>query len=318
MSDAARPGRPRLGVNLWTQAATWAELRETGRLVDTLGYDDLWTIDHLLTNLGDPERPIHEGWLTLAAWAATTQRVGLGLLVGANTFRNPAHVAKMAATLDHISGGRAMLGLGSAWFGEEHRRYGFDFGGSSRERGGWLLEALAVVAPLLRGELVDHSGVRYRVADLRLSPPPMQARMPIVVGGSGPTALRSVARYADIWSCYNDPDDVMRRRMGDFHAACVEAGRDPATITTMLSCKVFVRDDPEAGRRAWTDVMRNHGIPEYEREVFTGPPAFVAERINHHLAFGFNAVALDVLAPFDRETLERVIGDVAPLLVAGA
>ena len=116
-----RPGRAaleqriRVGILLWSQATDWASFEAAARRADALGYDDLWLWDHLYSIEGGPERPIFEGWLSLAAWASLTKTARLGLLVGANTLRNPGLGAKMATTLDHISGGRAILGLGAAW-----------------------------------------------------------------------------------------------------------------------------------------------------------------------------------------------------------
>src|SRR3954453_22304826 len=104
------------GLHLWSQGSTWQEQRDAALLVDKLGYDPLWTWDHVYAIFGDPYQPIFEGWTSLAGAATATERIRLGLLVGANTFRNPAVVAKMAATLDHISNGRAILGIGGAWF----------------------------------------------------------------------------------------------------------------------------------------------------------------------------------------------------------
>jgi alkanesulfonate monooxygenase SsuD/methylene tetrahydromethanopterin reductase-like flavin-dependent oxidoreductase (luciferase family) len=118
----------RLGILLWSQATDWPSFEAAARRVDELGYDHLWTWDHLYAIFGDPYQPIFEGYATLAAWAMVTSRVRLGLLVGANTFRNPGLVAKLATTLDHISNGRAILGIGGAWFDLEHTAYGLQFG----------------------------------------------------------------------------------------------------------------------------------------------------------------------------------------------
>jgi len=127
-------GPVKLGALSWGQYTDWAALRESGIRADRLGYDSIWTWDHLYPIVGSPEGPIFEGWLTLAAWAEATERATVGLMVGANTFRNPALTAKMATTLDHISGGRAVLGIGGAWFETEHRAFGLEFGGSPGER----------------------------------------------------------------------------------------------------------------------------------------------------------------------------------------
>ena len=110
-----------MGVLLWNMTPDWPTFDRAAKRVDELGYDHLWTWDHLHAIFGEPQQPVFDGWMSLAAWAKTTSRVRLGLLVGANTFRNPGLVAKMVTTLDHISEGRAILGLGGAWFDYEHR-----------------------------------------------------------------------------------------------------------------------------------------------------------------------------------------------------
>ncbi len=120
----------KLGMLAWNQYTDWESLRSAGVTADALGYDDLWTWDHLYPIVGSDNGPIFEGWLTLAAWAEATRSAKIGLMVGANTFRNPALVAKMATTLDHISGGRAVLGIGGAWFETEHTAFGLEFGAS--------------------------------------------------------------------------------------------------------------------------------------------------------------------------------------------
>ena len=118
-------------MNLWSQASDWPSFLEAGQLADRLGYDHLWTWDHLLAIFGDPDQPIFEGYTALAALAQATERVKLGLFVGANPFRNPGLAVKSLATIDHISGGRAIMGIGGAWFGGEHQAFGIDFGPGS-------------------------------------------------------------------------------------------------------------------------------------------------------------------------------------------
>ena len=139
------PRRVKLGVLAWPQYTDWASLRDAGAAADRVGLDSLWTWDHLYPIVGSPEGPEFEGYMTIAGWASVTEHVTLGLLVGANTFRNPALVVKMVTALDHISGGRAVLGLGGAWFQLEHDAFGFDFGSSTGERLDWLDEAAMIV-----------------------------------------------------------------------------------------------------------------------------------------------------------------------------
>src|SRR5712691_4576060 len=199
----------RLGVLLSSQAATWSELLDAAKRVDRLGYDHLWLWDHLLAVFGDPQQPVFEGWTTLAAWAVTTGRVRLGLMVSANTFRNPVLVAKMATTIDHASRGRAILGLGAAWFEPEHRAFGIDFGRSPGERLGWLDDAAGIVRDLLDGKDVTLHSKKYTLERARIAPLPLQARLPVMIGGSGERkTLRIVARYADMWNAAGSPETL--------------------------------------------------------------------------------------------------------------
>src|SRR5918995_5045136 len=169
----------RLGVLLWSQATDWPSFERAAIRVDELGYESLWTWDHLYAIFGDPFQPIFEGYTTLAAWSKVTTNVKLGLLVGANTFRNPGVVAKMLTTIDHASDGRAIAGLGGAWMEPEHRATGIDFGSGFGERLDWLEESTAAVRHLFAGERVSSEpGGRYAFDDLALLPPPIQARLP--------------------------------------------------------------------------------------------------------------------------------------------
>ena len=136
-------GDIRLGMNLWSQASDWPSFLAAGQAADRLGYDHLWTWDHLLPIFGELDQPIVEGYTALAALAQATERIRLGLFVGANTFRNPGLAVKSLVTIDHISGGRAMFGLGGAWFEDEHRAFGIDFGSGFGQRLDWLAEAVA-------------------------------------------------------------------------------------------------------------------------------------------------------------------------------
>ncbi len=157
MSEPAAPVK--FGLLAWNQYTDWPALRATAMRADELGYDDIWTWDHLYPIVGDWQGPMLEPYLVLGGWAEVTSRARLGLMVGANTFRNPALVAKMITTLDHLSGGRAMLGIGGAWFEREHVAFGFEFGSSPGERLRWLEEAVRIMRGMLHGE--QPSGDRY-------------------------------------------------------------------------------------------------------------------------------------------------------------
>ena len=144
----------KLGILLWQQAAAWTEMLDAAKRIDRLGYAHLWAWDHLYAIFGDPYQPIFEGWSLLNAYARETEKTRLGLLVGANPFRNPGLVAKTAATLDHISDGRAILGVGGAWMEPEHTAHGIDFGTGFGQRLDWLDESVGAMRRVLDGESV--------------------------------------------------------------------------------------------------------------------------------------------------------------------
>jgi alkanesulfonate monooxygenase SsuD/methylene tetrahydromethanopterin reductase-like flavin-dependent oxidoreductase (luciferase family) len=308
-------GSIRLGIQLWAQNTDWQSYLAAARLIDDLGYDDLWTWDHLLSAVGDPDRPVFEGYTTLAAWAAVTSHVRLGLLTGANTFRNPTMTAKTVATIDHISGGRAIMGLGGAWHEREHAAFGIEFGSGFGERLDWLEEALQVIRPLLHGEEVTHEGPRYRVDHLRLLPPPVQAQVPILVGGGGERkTLLSVARHADMWNSQSPPEDIPRK-LAALRAHCETVGRDPATIELTYNCKIIIRDDPAEARAVLGHQLEANTLdPTPDHSFWAGTVEGIAERLAAFVDLGFRTFTIEELAPYDRETLERLIGEVKPLL----
>ena len=155
----------KIGFLLWPQTASWPALRDAAIRAERAGASSLWTWDHLMSIVGPWEGPILEGWTILAAWAQVTERASLGLMVGANTFRNPGLTAKLATTLDHLSGGRAVLGIGGAWFEREHEAFGIDFGSGFGERLDRLDESVMLLRRLLDGETVTHDGPVYPMKD---------------------------------------------------------------------------------------------------------------------------------------------------------
>jgi alkanesulfonate monooxygenase SsuD/methylene tetrahydromethanopterin reductase-like flavin-dependent oxidoreductase (luciferase family) len=302
----------KFGILAWNQYTDWPSLERVGMRVDELGYDSLWTWDHLYPIVGDPKGPIFEGYLTLAAWAERTERVALGLMVGANTFRNPALVAKMITTLDHISGGRAILGIGGAWFETEHQAYGIDFGSGFGERLDWLHEAVGIMRGMLLGE--EPSGERfYTTRRVRNDPPPVQDRVPILIGGGGERkTLRTVATYADAWNIGGSLDEV-RRKDEVLRRWCREVGRDESEIERTLGGGTpLIRDDPDEARRVAREIGRRNGGSN--GPDLAGTPEDVARALDGFVELGFRHIYFDVPAPFDDETLERLITEVKPLV----
>jgi alkanesulfonate monooxygenase SsuD/methylene tetrahydromethanopterin reductase-like flavin-dependent oxidoreductase (luciferase family) len=309
----------KLGANLWSQASDWPAFLEAGRQAERLGFDHLWTWDHVLAIFGDPSQAIFEGYTALAALAQATDRIGLGLFVGANTFRNPALAAKSVLTIDHISGGRAMMGLGGAWFEQEHRAFGFDFGSGFGQRLDWLAEAVPAVRGLLDGdEVTSPPGGRYAFDHLRLAPGPAQGRIPLVIGGSGERkTLRIVAEHADIWNAFGLPeelahkDEVLRRH-------CQDVGRDPDEIERSVGCKVTIRSTEAEAERVRRALLEHNRTPlesvADDHTFWTGTPEQVAETMTAYRRIGFSTFIVELPAPFDLETMESLVTTVKPMV----
>jgi len=312
----------KFGILLWSQAASFDEMLVAAKQVDSLGYDHLWTWDHVYAIFGDPYQGIFEGWSLLAAWAMATQRTRLGLLVGANTFRNPALVAKTVATLDHISGGRAILGLGGAWFDLEHEAHGIDFGTGFGQRLDWMDEAVKACRQLLDGETVtSEPGGHYAFKELRHAPLPVQKHLPIMIGGSGEKkTLRSIALYGDLWNAMG-PLDVMRHKVSVLQAHCDAVGRDISEIEFTLGVKVTIRDSAAESDRVWKAALERNRTPlarvEGDTTFWNGTPEQIAEQLAPYVELGFRTVISEQPAPYDSETLERFVGQVKPLLARG-
>ena len=308
-----------LGVNLWPQDAAWPQYRDAVQAADRAGIDSVWTWDHLYAIEGEPDRPIFEAWTLLAAWAVVTERIELGLLVGANTFRNPGLTAKAALTVDHISGGRAWLGLGGAWFETEHRAYGLAFGRSPGERLDWLDEALAAITQLIRGQAATSADGHYAFRDLVARPLPVRGagRLPILVGGGGEQkTLKIAARYADAWHGFGGVERF-RRKIGILADHCAAVGRDIGEITFSNGPYVCIRDEPTDALVALNAALAPYGYGTADDETaWVGPPERIAERWRPFAEVGVTFAIADLMPPFDRETIER-LPEVRDLLAGG-
>lgn len=310
----------KLGTQLLTYGASWTDALETARLVDELGFDYLWGHDHLYSTGGDPYQPFFEGWTTLAAWAATTRRVKLGLLVGANTFRNPGVVAKMATTIDHVSGGRSILGLGAGNVEFENLAHGIDPGRTLGERIDWFEEAIAIVIDLLAGREVTHRSTKYQFDHVRHAPAPLQPRIPVVIGADGEKrGLRLAARHADIWQWFAGPDqvDLFSHKDRILREHCENEERDERQIERMIGCKFIIRSSPDEARRVAADLVAVHRWPDTIMDVvWAGTPQQVADWLTPLVEAGAGSFSPQIGWPYDRETIERLIGEVKPLVDA--
>jgi alkanesulfonate monooxygenase SsuD/methylene tetrahydromethanopterin reductase-like flavin-dependent oxidoreductase (luciferase family) len=310
----------RLGALLWNQYSDWPNMLRAGRLADELGFDSLWTWDHLYPIVGSDNGPILEGYMVLAAWAQATERARIGLMVGANPFRNPALVAKMATTLDHISGGRAVLGIGSAWFETEHVAFGLEFGQTPGERLRWLAEALPVMRGMLHGEAPSAAGPRYAMREVRNLPAPVQERLPLLVGGGGEkVTLRLVARYADMNNVGGGFENV-KRKEEILRQHCLDVGRDEGEIErTANTGPIIIRDTVEEAQRVLVDIFRQNGEAKTwagrtPADQPVGPPDVVAEALAPYLSIGYRHLVVGLPSPYDQETMTRLAREVRPLL----
>lgn len=314
MSAAAEPFK--LGLSVYPQETSWESLGEVVRRADELGFDSLWSWDHLLGIGVDASQRVFEAWTTVAAWAAITRHATVGLLVSANTFRNPGLVAKSAVTVDHISGGRFVLGLGAAYRELEHTTFGFDFGSGFGERLEWLDESVDAVRKLLAGQTVTSPpGGHYRLADATQLPLPVRGAgtIPILVPGGGERkTLPVLARHGDLWHVRGSVE-TLSHKIELLRDHCEQAGRSIDRIEMITGNPVIIRDDPAEAEAVYDSVVRLNGqqrtgsvIERAAGEFLGGPPEVIADAWRPYLEIGFRHMVVDFAAPHDRETLERL------------
>jgi F420-dependent oxidoreductase-like protein len=270
------------------------------------GFDSLFVMDHLhqIPGVGPPENRMLEGNTVLAALAARTSRANLGLMVAGVTYRNPALLAKITTTIDVLSGGRALLGIGGAWYEEEHQAYGFDFPPVG-ERLARLGEALQIARAMFTQEQSTFEGRYYRVEGMMNNPRPIRGDIPILVGGSGERkTLKLVAQYADACNIFGDPERA-RHLLGVLDAHCADVGRDPAEITkTRLGTLVVAPTHEEAEKllATWPDRVN---IPEERRRMVMnlGDPDEVGGQIQELVAAGLDGFIFNMPNPNDLESV---------------
>ena len=214
---------------------------------EATGWDGIWLADHFL-----PEEqaliPVHECWITMAALARDVPRVRLGTLVAGNTYRHPAVLANMVATLDNLADGRVVLGLGAGWQQNEHEAYGLDYGsvGSRLDR---LEEACQIIKGLFSNEHFSFNGEHYQLQNAPLEPKPQQTKMPLMIGGGGEKrTLKITAQYADEWNVWGDVD-ILRHKMGVLDQHCESVGRDPQEIERSAVALLFLSDNEKYLKR---------------------------------------------------------------------
>lgn len=296
-SPAATTPPARFGLFLSQARKSLAEVHDEFALAEDLGFDHAWLVDHLVDTDGPPGNPIHEAWALLASLAERTSRIRLGILVASNTFRHPAVLLKSAVTVDHISGGRLILGLGTGWHADEHRRYGIDLP-EPPERVDRFAEAVEIISLLMSQERTTYHGRHYRLDDAPLEPRPLQSpRIPILIAAHRPRMLRLAARFADQWDTFAampatataGVESGLAERVRALDAACREIGRDPAEIR----------------RSTWTTPAALRSVGAY------------VDFVVRHRAIGFTDFSTEMSGADDLPVLRRVAEEIIPELRAG-
>jgi len=297
----------RIGVQLpeVEREVRWPELLDLARAIDDLGFDGLWVGEHLLYRWPDREpRGPWEAWTLMAALAAATTTVTIGPLVACTSFHNPAMLAKQAATIDEIAGGRFVLGLGAGWNETEFRAFGFPFD----HRVDRFEEAFTIIRTLLQEGAIDFDGRYYQARDCELLPRPRPGGPPLLIGSNGPRMLRIALSHAHAWNTWyadtnNTPAGVapLRAVVDD---ACRDVGRDPAAIKRTVAVQVRL---PGGRGRTMGDTTTTDRIVPLE-----GPPERMADELQAYAEAGVDEVQA-VLDPIDRPSIER-FAEVLPLL----
>jgi F420-dependent oxidoreductase-like protein len=284
------------GVTLPQIKRSWQETHAAAIELESLGFDSLWLNDHLY-GIPASSIPILEAWTTLCAVGAITSKVELGLLVSPPGFRNPALHAKMAATLDHITGGRVIVGLGAGWFAQEFEGYGFAFP-PTRERLGQLREAVTIMKRMWTEEAPSFHGKHFRIDSVICEPRPKR-RPPILIGGGGEKVLlRIAAEHADIWNNLAVHQAALPAKIEVLRRHCRDVGRDFSSMT--LSQQTLVVNDGSQKMQKATGLYGGH-LGDIEGAGIWGSPEQVIERIRRHLDLGVRQFVIEFFGRDIRE-----------------
>lgn len=299
----------KFGIFTGPQNVTWNEMRDVWQTADSSGFDSGFVWDHLIPLFGDVQQDQLEGWTVLSALAMVTERLEVGHLVLANTFRHPAVLSKMATTLDHATGGRLVLGIGTGYFPAEHESYGLALP-SKRERAEMLSESLQILRGMWEPGRFTFEGTYYTVKDAAAEPPPVQQpRPPILLGGAGERLMRNVARYADRWDL---PDgaagvtpDHFRMKWERVKALCDEIDRDAGELETSTSLVPIIGDDGDVARRK-KELQERIGWDDgqIERHTLAGSPDQVVEELHAWYEAGVDHLLLSLWPRFNYGDVE--------------
>ncbi len=297
---------------------TFEHMQHVCGVAEAAGWDGIWAPDHFMPPPegypmktgypdGQPElADVNESWVLLAALAATVPRVRIGHLVGGNTYRHPAVVAKMAATIDRISGGRFVLGLGAAWQENEHRRYGIHYG-TAGERADRFEEACEIITAMFTNKRTDFAGRYYQLDGAPLAPKPV-GRLPLMIGGAGERrTIPTTARFADEWNTWGSPEKLIQK-MAVLDRACEAIGRDPAAVQRSAALLVDIGDV------AATPAERAQGLAR-PHPLLVGTVEQITETLAEYHAAGVDEVIIpdfNMSAAETSDVLQRIAAEIIP------
>jgi F420-dependent oxidoreductase-like protein len=322
----------------WDGSKAWNHLVKTAKLAEELGFDEIAVSDHLLPSPGAMKAPVFECWATVTAVAMLTRRVMIGQLVQCASFRSPAIVAKIAATIDVMSSGRVRFGIGAGWFATEHEAFDVDFL-SARERVARMVEAVEIVRALWTRDQVSFDGEYFRVRDATCDPKPLQDGGPriMIAGGGARYTLPVVARLADAANLTGSPEQFAERS-AVLDDRCREVGRDPATLERTWAGVALVRENLAAARSAWSGVAGGYerlmkagrgaassaeeemrGSPQdddafadFRSHTLIGGPEDVVARMNEYIDHGVTRFYISLGNDPSLETVQRLGEQVLP------
>ena len=309
----------RFGIQTGQDGVEWSHLLDFWRFLDReTAFDNIWTIDHFVPPTADPSGPCLEGWTALAAAAQATERLRVGCLVTGVTYRHPSVLAKMAATVDHISNGRLEFGIGAAWHEPEHRVYGIPFPGV-KERQDRLEEAVQLIRMLFRAEgPVDFQGTYYQLEQAPFSPPCVQKPNPpiFVAGGGEKRTLRTAARYADAINVIGSVDTA-RQKIAVLEQHCADVGRDSSEIIKSVFTPILLIDDPERAQQIRERQAARSGTkPERAAETTAvGDAAHIRGVVERFAEVGVTYIIMMSRSPFDFDLYRRISDEVVSAFV---
>ena len=309
----APPHPVRFGLQLQGQRTTWSDYLAAAHQVEALGFDSLWTFDHLLPFSGPDDGPAFETLTTLGALALATTRVRLGTLVNGVLYRDPVTLAKASALVDVISGGRLEFTLGAAWAEREFRAYGRPFP-PLHERLERLDEALTLITALWTQPRTTYEGRYYRVHDAPCAPKPVQRpHPPIMLGGNGRGTLRLTAKHADAWNGQGSVE-TCAARIAVLHEECRAVGRDPAEIALTVHPSLAIAPTHAAAEAQGQAIARSHGqrFDEVRERYLLGTPEEVRAQVQRYVNLGMRHVIIGVAVPLDQASLRLFAEEVLP------